>query len=136
MFVRDTTNSWTYTTATFRQAGGNTASQLDFIVGVDEVPLSAQVVTGVKSSGAGTVYVVGIGIDSTSAVHANTLGGAAKQIVANIDQVLSAYIQVYPGIGRHTAVWLEYSAASGTTTWLGDDATTYLRSGISGVILG
>jgi hypothetical protein len=50
MRVFEATDSWPYTTATWRQANGSTANQLAVVVGVAEVPLEARVQVGVANT--------------------------------------------------------------------------------------
>jgi len=131
----ETTDSWNYTTATWRQANANAANQLDYVVGVSEDPIRADVVAIVGNTNAG-VYplLVGVGVDSTSANSTSMMGATMNQIV-NGRIVTNAAYRGYPGVGRHTLVWLEYSAASGTTTWYGDGGTpTLSQSGITGTV--
>ena len=138
MRVVEATDSWGYTTETLRQANGATGNQLDFIVGVAEVSLSAFVMAMHSNDTAGRNGIVGIGIDSTSAVTAGGLFGYNTSAGAGFVAQAFASLTTYPAIGRHTAVWLEWAAAgTGITTWYGDAATpTLSQSGISGWIEG
>lgn len=134
----ETTNSWTYSTATLRQANANTANQLDFVVGVSEDTVTAVLQSSAKhSNAAGTVRLVaGIGLDSTSVNSAQQFS-AVFNLANDVPQQLQAFYGGYPGIGKHILVWLEYSGAVVTTTWMGDDnAATLCQSGISGELLG
>ena len=131
MIVTESTDSWTYTTATFRQARATTTNQLDAIIGVaqDAVQIKVQVVT---SNTVGTNAAVGIGIDSTTVNSANLFGGQTF----TVSHHLNACYNGIPAAGRHTFPWLEYSVAAGVTTWYGDAGVTYLQSGISGIVQG
>jgi len=108
----ESTASWTYTTATFRQANGSASNQLNYVVGVAEDEISARVLA--TATGSTSAYCsVGIGVDSTT-VNSGTacwagLNGQGANPVADYSGV--------PGVGRHYLAWLEYSAAVGTTTW-------------------
>lgn len=131
MTAVDPTDSWTYTTATLRQANASAANQLSYLVGLAEDSVMARVLANATASG-GTSTSAGIGVDSTSVNSAQLCGGgspAAGGVGGNL-----AFYDGLPGIGRHLLVWLEWSTASGTTTWYGDNGTV-LRSGISGMVL-
>lgn len=133
MKVVDTTNSWNYTTLTYQQANANAANQLDMVIGVSEDVVSA---ASYGAAANGTVPCdlgVGIGVDSTSTNSAQILHYTVQQ-VANRAVPVSAHYKGFPGIGRHFLPWLEISAATGTTTWLGDGNVTYIQSGIEGEI--
>lgn len=127
----ETANSWNYTTATYRQANANAANQFEYVQGVSEDIVEAEVLASVLNDG-GNYANVGIGIDSTSANSAQYMQGHTS---TNTRSITTARYQGYPGVGRHTVVWLEQSVAAGTTTWYGDNNTpTTLQSGILGRI--
>jgi hypothetical protein len=136
MRVTEAEDSWAYTTATWRQARAQTANQLAFVIGVAEVPLDASVVALVNNSTGNVPVSVAVGLDSTSAPTAGNVGRAEYAQATAVMQAVSR-LQVYPAVGYHFAAWLEYSAATGTTTWYGDngDATLY-QAGIWGELLG
>jgi hypothetical protein len=131
--VTETANSWTYMTATFRQANANTANQLDYVVGLNDRRVEA-VCRAARGSTTIISAVCGIGVDSTSVNSGHFHGGGA---VGNLIFVAVAAYTGHPGIGRHTLVWLEYADVGGTTTWYGDANTpTIWQSGISGTVWG
>lgn len=136
MAVLEATNSWNYTTATIRQANDSPANQLDFVLGLQTDAVSAHVAANAANSSVGVELEVLIGLDSTTAMAAGCITGATSSQVANLLVNLSARWRGYPGLGRHFLTWLEYSAATGTTIWLGDNNTpTRLQSGIHGEVL-
>jgi hypothetical protein len=129
------TDTWDYTTATFRQANASTANQLNFVVGYGEDAVSAHVQAFVKNSTANVDAIVGIGLDATNALATGCLA------YSGTTQVVSQYVGVYaqlktfPGVGKHYLAWIELSAATGTATWGGDGgAPTSSQSGIHGEI--
>lgn len=129
----ETTDSWNYTTATFRQANANTANQLDYVVGMPDVLIEADVNGGVLNVGSIAV-TVGIGVDSTSANSAINFGRTTTSSTT-VHPVRAVY-KGYPGVGRHFIAWLEYSQASGTTTWYGDAGVpTVIQTGIIGSLM-
>jgi len=135
--VLEATNSWTYTTAAYRQANNSTANQVDVVVGVAEVLLDLSV-TGVVANDTGGIAVnVAIGEDSVVAMTSGTIGMRGYLPDANAIQAVGATLKKYPAIGRHYYAWLEYSTATGTTTWYGDNnAPTVFQAGIAGWLLG
>ena len=74
MRVNITTDSWNYTTATIRQAGSDTANQLDYIVGVEEDAIIAHV-SSLSFNTNATERATMIGLDSTSALVARSFSG-------------------------------------------------------------
>ncbi len=135
MRVIEGTDSWTYTTSTLRQANGSTANQIAFVLGVAEVIVEARVVA-LGSNGGSVGLSVSIGEDSTSASAAACLRGNTANVAGTTVQITATYTNAI-GIGYHYLAWLEYSTASGTTTWYGDNSSSaVVQSGIAGVIHG
>jgi hypothetical protein len=135
MRVLEATDSWNYTTATIRQANNSTANQLDFIVGYNEDVVYAEIAALVSNSTANVDVAVGIGLDSTTAFTSGGLIGYENIGVASVYRNLRASLRVNPGVGRHYLSWNEYSAATGTSTWYGDNGAATLRqAGITGEI--
>lgn len=135
MQVTDATASWTYTTAAYQQANAAATNQLAVVVGVSEDAIRVRVESSVRNSSGSVTTIVGIGLDSTTAVAAGTLFGANQTSVASVFMPVDAEWTGYPGVGYHTLVWLEYSTATGTTTWLGTNANLS-KSGIFSVVKG
>lgn len=131
MVVIDTTDSWTYTTLTWRQARASSANQVAYVA--PQLPFARLVqanVHGLNLNSAGNDSCgVGVGVDSTSANSAQLVGGRMTNAAGT--SPCDAFYKGYPGIGAHTLVWLEISVALGTTTWYGDNgATGYQQSGL------
>lgn len=113
----ETTASWTYTTATFRQANASASNQLNFVIGVAEEPVFAKLSARCANSSAGTVTQTALGIDSTTTATAGaltTISNAANYYSYHSPSLCEAIAE-----GRHYIAWLEYSQAVGTTTWEG-----------------
>lgn len=130
--VTEATTTWNYTTATFRQANANTANQLDVVVGLAGNLLDATAQALVQSSTSNIFTATGIGVDSTT-VNSAQITGPSTSVTTNDKIQNIAHYQGYPAIGRHFYPWLEFSTASGTTTWIGQ--STQSQSGISGKML-
>jgi len=134
----ETTDSWTYTTAVYRQARASTANQVDFVLGVAEVPVTVDVYAHVSNSAGNVPVFVAIGEDSTTTTSINGTGvavGRSDTPTAGALSQIQAHDIRSPAIGRHFYAWLEISTATGTTTWYGDNGGL-LQSGIVGTIDG
>lgn len=129
--VTDTTDSWPYTTATWRQANNSSANQVEWVVGLNENVVELRV-HGLANNATNNVNAAtGIGIDSTTVNSADVYGGSA--LTTGMSVIPAQYIG-YPGLGYHYAAWLEISAATGTTNWRGDNGLTYQQSGMVGTV--
>lgn len=131
----DTTDTWAYTTDTWRQANGSTANQVEVVIGVEEDMVEAQVIARFSNTNLSVRGSVGIGVDSTTA-SSTSISAAADSQVANEPVTAMAFYRSNPGVGQHELVWLERSEATGTTTWQGDNGLLNLevRSGIAGSV--
>ena len=130
MKVVEATNSWNYTTATWRQSNANTANQLDYVCGLalDSVQATAYSInTGTTPN---STYL-GIGVDSTTTPDMPTYLGTGLAVGLMHPSTYNGI----PGLGRHFLAWLEYSEAAGTTTWYGDNGGTLLQAGITGWVM-
>lgn len=133
-FLRqETTDTWTYTTATFRQANNSAANQVTLVNGVSEEAVDLRLVAQAANSSASIQVTVAIGEDSTTAKAAACVNGfETTSNAGNTISMMSASLVKIPGLGRHVYTWLEYSTATGTTTWYGDGAVATLQSGMVG----
>lgn len=139
LLVKDATASWTYTTATWRQARATATNQVEIVVGVAEVPLDILLTGVVSNTNASVAVQVGIGEDSTStAINTGVGGGGMSNVAGAIVPLQPFRLVKYPAIGRHYYAWLEISTATGTTTWYGGQGFTAATdlSGITGSIQG
>lgn len=135
MRVLEATNSWTYSTNSFRQANNAAANQLDFVYGFVEDSVSAFVVANASGSAGGTQAWSSIGYDSTTVADAGTLSNAQYPQNAGFPMPVNAELTKLPAVGRHTLVWLEKGNAA-TVTWYGDNGSDGTQSGIHGFING
>lgn len=138
MRVVEATDTWTYSTATWRQANAAAANQLDCVIGVAEVLLDIRVLAVGNNSSGGVTFYAGIGEDVTNAPAAGMINDTGPSITGgNTVRVMKqAWLQKYPAVGRHFYAWLEYSEATITTTWYGDNGGALSQSGIAGWIEG
>lgn len=130
MSVVEATDSWTYTTATIRQANASTANQLAYVTGDAATPVTATILALHGVTIAGTNAVNMVGVDSTTVASGARTFGAATAVAAGVATYAGT-----PGTGYHFLAWLEYSQAAGTTTWYGDAGTpTVYQSGMYGTV--
>lgn len=133
----ETADNWTYSTATVRQANANTANQLSFVIGVAEVALDARITASASNGNVGVPFQVGVGLDTTSAFTTGFQNPYSGSNAVDHPITLFAQLVAYPAVGYHFASWNEWSTATPTTTWRGDNgAATITQSGISGEIEG
>ncbi len=143
----DATASWTYSTHTWRQANGTaTNNQVSVVNGAVASPAIAEVEVHLllvaasansTATAAGIEREVAIGVDSTTAPHADCVytacggGGVSGDVrpspaFAAIDHMMA--------LGKHDFTRLERPVATGTTTWYGTGATLGV-TGLSGYTL-
>lgn len=136
--VTEATDSWTYTTATFRQANANTANQVAVVVGVAEFAQVSLALMGyAANSGTSLIVGVAIGVDSTTTASVGSVGMASSTGAAGVSGPIAARLDTHSPVGYHEFTWLEISTASGTTTWYGDAGSPgNLQSGLTGTIEG
>lgn len=130
----DTTDTWSYTTATFRQARATSTNKVEVVVGIDEDAITLHAHHSASNTSANVYVATGIGVDSTT-VNSAQRGSGRTDGVTNAS-VLAEY-RGRPGIGYHELNWLEWSQATGTTTWFGDggQAAGVFQTGLIGTCL-
>jgi hypothetical protein len=130
LVATDANGSWTYTTATVRQARGSAANQVDVLVGVAEVPLDLILKVGGVNDAANS-FAIGVGEDSTT-----TFADGVWHRTSGVATMVARLVK-YPAIGRHVYSWNEWSEAAGTTTFYGTNTNgSATTSGLRGFILG
>lgn len=136
MSVYEATNSWNYTTATVRQANGAAGNQLNMMIGYNEDLVDARVYASANNTNAGVGALVSIGVDSTTTPSADCITSQVFSPAANYIFALTAFYRGFVGVGKHSLVWQEFSVATGTTAWIGDNNTsTFYNSGITGTVM-
>ena len=138
--VIESTASWTYNTATIRQARASTANQVEVVVGVAEVPVDLSLVVTMSNSNAATCDVqIGIGENSTTVFSTSSYGGYIGFQGGNSLRLGAVNrLTKFPAIGYSYYAWLEFSGANATTTFWGTGGGTVTsnNSGLSGWIAG
>jgi hypothetical protein len=134
------TSTWTYNSATIRQRNGDAASQLSFVVGLDQQSVYAEVRANASNPTTNNVIGVGIGLNSTTAFD-QLVGTQTRQpgrCFSSADTTqCSATWNGAPGAGAHYLAWLEFdSTATNTTTWKGKGtSSSATSSGMFGWIM-
>lgn len=133
----ESTNSWNYTTATWRSANNSTANRVEFIQGLDENRIVAEVVGATSNSTTGHYGVFGLALDATNTNDCATYGVSLLTGVGAVNQIVPTYgrYSKHVGIGYHYLQWTETSSGSGTTTFY-SYAATLRQSGIVGRVIG
>lgn len=131
LYLPITTDSWTYSTTTFRQVQGSTTYQVSMVRGVDEDAAGLTYKAHCNNSTATVRAVqIGIGVDSTTAFSG--LSGNDNASNSNTAIPQCEYVGM-PGLGYHYLALLERGAGVDTQTWYGDaGAPTTLQSGAIG----
>jgi hypothetical protein len=122
--VTDSTNSWTYSSATWRQMNNNTNNQIDVVAGLQEEPVTIQN-TALVLPTAGNFGAIGIGVSSTTVASQNINydpGGTGVQTFQ------SAFYIAMATIGKISYTAIEQVGA-GTVTFYGDNGATIPKSG-------
>lgn len=128
--VRITTASWTYASATIRQANATATNQVDIVVGIVEETLSIRV--GVTADNSSSLqFAVGIGEDVTNAMSSDSIN-AFGQPSSGLPQYAQAMLDKMPAVGRHFYPWLESSLSGTSIFYSGAGILTGLSAGISG----
>jgi hypothetical protein len=133
MKVVEATASWAYSSGTYRQANGNTANQLDFVLCSARL-VSAEILLAISNTTTFGTGAGGIGVDSTTTDSSTTRGQAVNPTTGGVFNTKANY-SGYVAAGRHTLVWLESSAPSaGTMTFYGAPSAA-LQCGITGFVV-
>lgn len=131
MKVTESAGSWTYATASWRQANANAANKVEFVCG-DVVEIEARAQVMCNHSATGQVIAAGVGVDSTTANSATT-HGVTSQTAGVGSQNTSAHYAGRVAAGYHYLAWLEYTASATMTCF---SNTTGYKSGLVASIRG
>lgn len=136
LYAAEATDSWTYTTATYRQARASAANQVEVVCGQPAwLDLALKAWCGNTTVAHGGTSA--IGEDSTTVPDAACDPATWASPVANFGGGMAASIRKYPVLGYHFYAWMEKGTGSGTTTWYGDNGDiTGMNNGLRGWIFG
>lgn len=127
----DTTASWTYATASWRQARAQSTNQVEWVAGLNEdcVEVRVQVMGSIATGGNG--FAVGVALDATQP-GANTTGSDVSPGTSGERVTLTARYLGAPGIGRHFVAWCEYGNPATVTFYGTGPSTSAIASGLLG----
>ncbi|HEV8448611.1 MAG TPA: hypothetical protein VGQ44_17395 [Gemmatimonadaceae bacterium] len=141
--VIDTTDNWSYTTNTVRQANGAAGNRVEYVVGEAAVMLDVEVL-GIAfiANNSANAAKMGVGIDSTTTLSGTVQGGyeALAFSGANADPGNGLYVPLngnfigYPGLGYHTLNWNE-KGADVNCTFLGDNGGDGQQAGLLAMLI-
>lgn len=134
MKVIDTTDTWSYTTDTIRQANGATGNKVEYVTGAAGTLLYATVVATVKLASNTRAAKAGVGIDSTTTFSGLIAEGAETSTGVAFAQLHGSYA-AQPGLGYHYVSWNE-KGADGTSIFTGDNGADSSQSGLTAWLLG
>jgi len=103
-----------YTTATWRDIEAAAGNHLLFFIGVVEERVRVSLVTAAANSSSNVPRGIGYGVNTTTAPSGAT---AFASGAGNIVQSMSIGDSFIPRLGQNDIAPLQYSDASGTTTW-------------------
>lgn len=130
----ESTSSWTYTSATWRQANAAAANQVEVVIGVAEVTVDVRILALAQNAVGITVHVA-VGEDTTAGPTTGNIGMASATIGSSptIAQITAVFRKM-PAVGYHYYAWLEKSTVSGTTTWGGSFSSVDYQGGMYGSV--
>lgn len=135
---RESTATYTYTLATWRQTHADTANQVEAVIGVADAPVALTSMSLFTTATASLAVAIGIGVDTTTIPNTSLIGGSGDSGTGNVFTPMIIRGDLFTNAGRHTFAMLEFSTASGTTTWYGGGSlvTAIVETGITGFIEG
>jgi hypothetical protein len=132
-YFTDTTNSWAYTTTSWRQWNNSSSNQVDFVIGWSLEPVELSFVAVSYCTGIVNYTFAGIGLDRSTTDSDAKINGLMFA-PADTSVAGTAIYQDYPGVGKHYLAAMEYGRTS--ATFVGDDGGTTVKTGVTGKIMG
>jgi len=122
------TDSWSYSTATWRQANANSANQLMYVVSTNDEAVHAHARSACYSA-SNVSWAAGIGVNSTSTNSASTWGTNIWNFFSSVEAEWDGQASA----GYNFLAWLELGATG--CTFYGDAGVTALQYGINGWVI-
>lgn len=117
--VIDTTNFWSYTTNTIRQANGAAGNKVEILIGLSEDIITARALGVVNTwSNVNNTAQTGVGVDSTTAYTGLIQGGYNASASQQYHPVQGNY-EGLVSLGYHYVAWLE-KGSDGNCLFVGD----------------
>lgn len=130
--VIDTTDSWAYTTDTWRQANAASGNKVEYVTGDAGTQIEAEVLSTVFIASESVVGArVAVGVDSTS-VASGRISQAFASTTLISGTAVGRFVG-YPGLGYHAINWIERGGDT-NSSFVGDDAGAATQSGL-GIVL-
>ncbi|RZJ43752.1 MAG: hypothetical protein EON87_11525 [Brevundimonas sp.] len=131
LLKQEAADSWTYTTQAWRQMNGNTANQVEFVLGLSHEAVTATATASGLNTTPGSI-AAGIGLDRANAPDTTISTGS---FASTTKRGFTSHYIGNPAAGYHYLAPVEWSQATGTTTWYGDNGNTqYDQAGIIGEV--
>jgi hypothetical protein len=127
--VIDTTDSWSYTTNTTRQANNASGNKVELLIALPGFDVSARITATVATNTNSARWAkIGIGVDSTS-TYSGLSSYAYSAATLSLSVNLSATYNAPLSEGYHYLAWLE-KGADGTCVFWGDSGSAEQQSGM------
>ncbi len=134
--VIDTTNSWSYTTNTWRQADGASGNKVEYVTGDGSLILDARVVHSVFVQNNGAIASTAVGVDSITAPSGFRQAAFLNAGSSNAYVAINATYAGCPGLGYHYLSWLELGATGSSSTFVGDNGGDGQQTGLAAILMG
>lgn len=134
LYKHDNTDSWTYAVASWRQWRATATNQVEFIIGLNELPVYFLVNGAGRNAAAECYFSIGVGLDQTTANSGDyslSGNGAASNYFSNS---FSLYNNL-AGVGFHYLAMLELAQVA-TVTFVGDFGSTLQKTSGTGWVVG
>lgn len=132
LFKTESTDNWSYSSTTTRQANANAGNQVEVVASLTDHALALSMFCMGASSGP-AYFSAGIGEDSTTAYSSEIInyqgGGTITTLIP-----LAANLSKMPAVGYHYYAWLEKNGSATATTFYSTNSGVR-QGGLSGSIL-
>lgn len=129
ILVTETTNTWAYTTAAWRQWNASANNQFEFVTGVAEDCVNMTVWGHMYTTSGALIAYFNLGLDRSNAKDSqvNTISTDAA---ANVTRLGAGVFNGRVSVGYHYLALIEYGRANGVV--IGDEGGTNIQSGAFG----
>lgn len=129
ILVTETTNTWAYTTAAWRQWNASANNQFEFVTGASQDCVNMTVWGHMYTTSGALVAYFNLGLDRSNAKDSqvNTL---STNDTANVTRLGAGVFNARVAVGYHYLALIEYGRANGVV--IGDEGGTNIQSGAFG----